>query len=115
MPVTPSDDSRSDNSHSDDAQWERAHQAWRLVIHVTAGKLSDESKRLLVRTLRIKRFERERFLDSLPGVVRRGARVDLEHLEQSLTSAGIACGLEYCGPARPGQHNTTKDAKAANN
>ena len=86
---------------SDDAQWERAHQAWRLVIRVGAAELSGDSKRLLIRTLRIKRFERERFLESLPCVVRRGARVDLEHLEQSISAAGIACGLEYCGPARP--------------
>ena len=45
------------------------------------------------RALRVKRFELERVGARLPGVVRRGARVDLEDGEARLREAGVRCEL----------------------
>jgi len=47
----------------------------------------------LRRVLRVKRSELERLVASLPGVVRRGARVDLIDLELALHAAGVRCAL----------------------
>lgn len=90
----------------DDPQWERAHQSWELVVGHENGEnrlfvAADGADPLdsavlqgsLFRILRVKRSERESLLAGLPGVVRRGARVDLLALEQALREAGIVCVL----------------------
>ena len=79
---------------SNEAQWERAHQFWHLIIDVTSEELSPEHHRELLRTLRIKRAERPAFLVSLPGIVRRGARIDLEPAWIALRKVGIEARLE---------------------
>jgi len=56
--------------------------------------LDPDRTRALFRTLRVKRFEREALLDRLPGVVRRGARIDLLPIVEELTRAGIDARLE---------------------
>ena len=76
-----------------DPQWQRAHQAWALILDVEAADLSREALRQIWRVLRVKRMERTPFLESLPGPVRRGARVDLEAAYQALSQSGIACRL----------------------
>ena len=47
----------------------------------------------LRRVLRVKRGELERVSAALPGVVRRGARVDLADSEARLREAGVRCEL----------------------
>lgn len=74
----------------DAEQRERALQAWELVVEETPDAAGLE---VLRRILRSKRFEKARLADSLPGVVRRGARVDLEPIRDALEAAGIACAL----------------------
>jgi hypothetical protein len=56
--------------------------------------LDPERARALFRTLRVKRFERAALLARLPGVVRRGAHVDLLPLAEDLLRAGIEARLE---------------------
>jgi hypothetical protein len=98
MTIEPEDTPKSvtDLRHLDpaDPQWERAHQAWQLRVNLPAHALDPESKRLLIQTFRVKRSERQHFLESLPGVVRRGARIDLEQLKESLSAGGIPCVLD---------------------
>lgn len=76
------------------AQWERAHQAWELVVLEAAAP---ELLKTLRRILRVKRFELAAFAEALPGCVRRGARADLEPLEQALRQAGVRCELRRSG------------------
>jgi len=76
-----------------DPQWQRAHQAWALVLDVDAEGLSKQDLREVYRVLRVKRMERPAFLERLPGAVRRGARVDLEAAHEALSRAGIPCRL----------------------
>lgn len=76
-----------------DPQWERAHQAWSLIVHTERAALSPERERALYRVLRTKRFERVALLERLPGPVRRGAFVDLSPLEEELRRAGVDCEL----------------------
>ena len=47
----------------------------------------------LRRVLRLKRRELERVSAALPGVIRRGARVDLADSEAQLREAGVRCEL----------------------
>jgi hypothetical protein len=47
----------------------------------------------LRRVLRFKRFELPGVAAALPGVVRRGARVDLAPLEAALVATGVHCEL----------------------
>jgi len=75
---------------SEAAQRERALQAWELVVQDAPTR---PVLRAIRRALRVKRFELERVAASLPGVVRRGARVDLADLEAELRAAGIRCEL----------------------
>jgi len=62
----------------------------------------------LRRVLHVKRFDLPALRRSLPGVVRRGARIDLAPLEAGLREAGVACALrprtdpEGEGDERPG-------------
>ncbi len=76
-----------------DPQWQRAHQAWALVLDIGADDLSSEALRQVFRVLRVKRMERPTFLERLPGPVRRGARIDLESAHQALSKQGIPCRL----------------------
>lgn len=94
-PDDPQDDSHEDGPPERDAQWERAHQSWALVIDLEAGELSRESLRQVLRILRVKRMEREPFLARLPGTVRRGARVDLEASFDALVALGVPCRLVH--------------------
>ena len=74
----------------DDAQRERAHQTWELVV------LDAPSRAVLAalrRVLRVKRGELATVAASLPGAVRRGARVDLTESEARLREAGVRCEL----------------------
>jgi hypothetical protein len=73
-----------------DPQRERAQQSWELVVHDGPTR---EVLAALRRVLRVKRSEIERVTASLPGVVRRGARVDLSVAEAELRSAGVRCEL----------------------
>lgn len=74
----------------DDAQRERATRAWELVIEEAATPATLAALR---RVLRFKRFELPDVAASLPGVVRRGARVDLAPLERALAECGVRCAL----------------------
>lgn len=76
-----------------DPQWERAHQSWALSIDVRLDSLSRGVTRQLYRILRVKRLEREALAQRLPGVVRRGAQIDLEPIATDLRAAGIPCTL----------------------
>ena len=73
-----------------EAQRERAEQAWVLVVHDAPSRAVLAALR---RVLRVKRSELERVSRALPGVVRRGARVDLEDLAARLRDAGMRCEL----------------------
>ena len=73
-----------------DAQRERAEQSWELVVHDAPSRAVLAALR---RVLRVKRSELERVAASLPGVVRRGARVDLADSEARLREAGVRCEL----------------------
>ena len=72
------------------AQRERAEQAWELVVHEGPSRAVLAALR---RVLRVKRSELARLSGALPGVVRRGARVDLAESEARLREAGIRCEL----------------------
>ncbi|UCE86751.1 MAG: hypothetical protein JSU66_03170 [Deltaproteobacteria bacterium] len=72
------------------AQRERALQAWELVVLETPRSAALEALR---RVLGVKRFELPQLTASLPGVVRRGAQIDLAPLEGALRAAGIRCEL----------------------
>lgn len=78
----------------DAEQRERALQAWELVV---ASVPDADGLETLRRILRTKRFEQARLEASLPGVVRRGARADLEPIREALARAGIACELRRRG------------------
>jgi hypothetical protein len=71
-------------------QQERAQQTWELVVHEAPSRAVLAALR---RVLRVKRSELERVSASLPGVVRRGARVDLTGAEAQLREAGVRCEL----------------------
>jgi hypothetical protein len=73
-----------------DAQRERAQQTWELVVHDPPSRALLAALR---RVLRVKRGELDRVSSALPGVVRRGARVDLADLEARLREAGVRCEL----------------------
>jgi hypothetical protein len=73
-----------------EAQQERAQQSWELVVHDAPSRTVLAALR---RVLRVKRGELERLSASLPGVVRRGARVDLADSEAQLRDAGVRCEL----------------------
>jgi len=73
-----------------DAQRERAEKTWELVVHDAPSR---EVLAALRRVLRVKRSELERVSGALPGVVRRGARVDLAAHEAALREAGVRCEL----------------------
>ena len=68
-------------------QWERARGAWRLVLHAPPDP-GRAHREVLRRVLRVKRGELPELLAGLPGVVRRGARRDLEPLLHALREAG---------------------------
>jgi hypothetical protein len=79
------------------AQRERAQQAWELVVHDApeANVLA-----ALRKVLRVKRSELPALAGSLPGIVRRGARVDLTPYEAALTEAGVRCSVRRREDAR---------------
>ena len=77
-----------------DAQRERAEKTWELVVHDAPSR---EVLAALRRVLRVKRSELERVSGALPGVVRRGARVDLADSEARLREAGVRCELRRRG------------------
>lgn len=89
----------------DDPQWERARQSWELFVDVSPLATS---YRQLLRILRVKRTERADLRARLPGVVRRGARVDLLPLLESLRAAGIACDLRRRREAGTGETETAE-------
>jgi hypothetical protein len=74
----------------EDAQRERALQAWELVVLDSPDPALGKALR---RLLRVKRLELPALVASLPGPVRRGARVDLAPLRAALEKAGIRCLL----------------------
>ncbi len=73
-----------------DAQRERAEQTWELVVHDAPSR---DVIAALRRVLRVKKSEIHRVSSALPGVVRRGARVDLAGYEAQLREAGVHCEL----------------------
>jgi len=73
------------------AQLERACKTWSLVVHEDPSV--SERLELVRRILRLKRFEAGALAARLPGVVRRGAQVDLQPLLERLTAAGIRAEL----------------------
>lgn len=96
------------------AQQERARQSWELFVElppiVAASDPADPDARVplrrLIRILRIKRSERADLIRRLPGVVRRGARVDLLPLETALRDAGIVCVLRRRSDPQSGPEPT---------
>jgi hypothetical protein len=76
------------------AQRERAQQSWELVVHEEPSRAVLTALR---RLLRVKRSELERVSGSLPGVIRRGARVDLADAAARLREAGVRCELRRRG------------------
>lgn len=78
-----------------EAQRERALQAWELVVLEAAAPRVLAALR---KVLRVKRTERAALEASLPGRVRRGARVDLEPLRAALAEAGVRCQVRRAGP-----------------
>jgi hypothetical protein len=87
MPSPPSD--------FEQAQHERAHKTWALVVDEPA---TPEVIRALRRVLRVKRSELPGVTAALPGAVRRGARVDLAPLAEALTEAGVRCEVRRSQP-----------------
>jgi hexokinase len=83
-------------SSSNAAQWERAHQAWELSVDVVSSDLTPAHQRELIRTLRVKRSERQIFFAAFSAIVRRSAHVDLEPTGAILSAAGIKTKLERC-------------------
>ena len=79
-----------DRAAEREAQLERAQQRWELIITVPASESVVAAAR---RVLRIKRFEIQSLSARLPGVVRRGARIDLEPLRAALEEAGVPVEL----------------------
>ncbi|HKK50900.1 MAG TPA: hypothetical protein VKA74_04900 [Myxococcota bacterium] len=82
----------------EDPQWERARQSWELVVNLAPAADSDPRHgdprmRWLIRVLRIKRSERAELWTRLPGVVRRGARVDLLPIAEALREGSVPCEL----------------------
>ena len=75
-------------SERDEAQRERAEKRWELVIEEAATPAVLSAMR---RVLRVKRFELPTAAATLPGVVRRGARVDLAPLAEALVAEGVRC------------------------
>lgn len=73
-----------------EAQRERARGSWALWV---LEEPSPERLEAVRRALRYKRFEREALARRLPGVLRRGARVDLEPLRDALRAAGLRAEL----------------------
>ncbi len=73
-------------------QHERAHGTWALVVR-EGGDAPPATLRALCSVLRIKRFEVDGFRERLPGIVRRGARVDLVPLRDALLAAGVRVDL----------------------
>ena len=80
----------SGGGDAEEAQRERALGAWELFVHDAPTRAVLAAIR---RVLRVKRFELEGVAARLPGVVRRGARVDLEDAEAALREAGVRCEL----------------------
>jgi hypothetical protein len=78
------------SAEHEEAQRERALKSWELLVLDSPTPVVLDALR---RVLRIKRFELPRIKSSIPGVVRRGARVDLAPLEAALTEAGVRCEL----------------------
>ena len=76
--------------NDDEAQRERALQTWELVVLAAPEPDRLEAIR---RILRVKRFEIDPLAASLPGVVRRGARVDLDPVAAALEAEGVGCEL----------------------
>jgi hypothetical protein len=74
------------------AQEERARGTWLLVIR-DDPRASVRVRRAVRSVLRIHRAEAERLLGRLPGVARRGARIDLAPLHEALCAAGIRAEL----------------------
>ena len=75
-------------------QQERAQQSWELVVHDAPSRAVLAALR---RVLRVKRSELEHVSAALPGVIRRGARVDLADSEAQLREAGVRCELRRRG------------------
>lgn len=88
-----------DASEQERAQRERALQSWELAV---LEEPSDSLLETLRRVLRIKRFDLQALREALPGVVRRGARIDLAPLEAGLREAGVSCALRPRGGSADG-------------
>lgn len=78
---------------TDPAQLERARQTWGLAIETSADAFTPATLTRVCRLLRVKSFEREAFVARLPGIVRRGARVDLEPLAEALAALDVPHAL----------------------
>ncbi len=59
------------------------------MLELPAPELLEAVRKLL----RIKRFEYEAFAEALPGVVRRGAELDLAPIEKRLVELGVRAEL----------------------
>ena len=70
------------------AQWERARGAFGLVVEAAPADAA-AWKRLRL-ALRMSRADESWFRERVPGVVRRGARQDLEPLAERARAAGFA-------------------------
>jgi len=77
-------------SHESD-QRERALGTWILVVEEDPAQ--PERLEVVRKALRLKRFEAQALAARLPGVVRRGARVDLAPVLSRLQEAGVQAQL----------------------
>lgn len=85
----------SSKSEHERAQLERARQSWELVLSEVPGPEFLDAVRKI---LRVKRFEMPAFRSTLPGVVRRGAEVDLLPLQAELTALGVRSEIRKSAP-----------------
>ena len=67
-------------------QWERANGAFALLVESVPG--DEASWKALRRALRLSRADDEWLRERVPGVVRRGAREDLEDVAARVRDAG---------------------------
>jgi len=64
---------------------------------VIVERPSPEGLEAMRRVLRLKRFEIGAVAETLPGVVRRGAEVDLAPLQERLAEVGVRAELRRVG------------------
>ncbi len=73
------------------AQWERAHGSFTLVVESLPG--DEASWKILRKALRLSRADDAWLRERVPGVVRRGAREDLQTVAERVRAAGYQASV----------------------